>query len=88
MSNIQVYNLTWTEFKAKGGTINYIDTSTSYILYQVDATLANQIVWSTKLFYVLPLTSAQVTNLNDFKTNYLGSAVQVSTLDEVVSASY
>ena len=88
MSNIQVYNLTYTAWAAKSGTAYYINTSNSYILYKVDSTLANQIIWATKLFYVLPLTSTQATNLNSFRTSVLGTATQVNSLDEVVSANF
>jgi len=88
MSNVQVYNLTYTEWAAKGGTAYYIDTSNSYILYNVDTTLANQIVWSNKLFYTPPLTSTQQTNLASFTTLVKPGAIQVNSLDEVVSFNF
>jgi hypothetical protein len=88
MANIQIYNLTWTEFKAKGGTAYYIDTSNAYILYKVDTTLANQIVFANKLFYAPPLTSAQQVDLADFRTTVLPTATQVYSVDEVVSLNF
>ena len=88
MSNIQIYNLTWAEWKAKTGTAYYINSGTFYILYKVDSTPANQILWSNKLFYAPPLTTTQQANLTDFNTNVLGTATQVYTVDEVVAANY
>jgi hypothetical protein len=88
MANIQIYNLTYTEWKAKTGTAYYINTSTAYIVYKVDSTLANQIIWATKIFYAPPLTSTQSANLSDFNTTVLGTATQVFTVDEVVSANF
>ena len=87
MSNIQIYNLTWTEWAAKGGTAYYIDYGTSYQLYKVDTTLANQILWATHIFYAPPLTSAQQTDLTAFLAIKSG-ATQVDSVDEVVSDNF
>ncbi len=88
MSNIQQYSLTWSEWKAKGGTAYYVDSGSFYVFYKVDSTIANQIVFSNKLFYTPPLTSTQQTNLTDFQTNVLGTATQVYTLDEVIGLNF
>lgn len=87
MSNIQIYNLTWVEWLAKTGTAYYIDYGTSYQLYKVDSTLANQILWATHIFYVAPLTAAQQTDLTAFLAIKAGST-QVDSVDEVVSAAF
>lgn len=87
MANIQIYNLTYTEWAAKGGTAYYIDYGTSYQLYKVDTTLANQILWCTHIFYAPPLTSDQQTDLTAFLAIMSGST-QVDSVDEVVSASF
>jgi SAM-dependent MidA family methyltransferase len=87
MSNIQIYNLTWTEWFAKTGTAYYIDYGTSYQLYKVDSTLANQILWATHIFYAPPLTSTQQTDLTAFLAIKAGST-QVDSVDEVVSANF
>lgn len=87
MSNIQIYNLTYSEWAAKGGTAYYIDYGTSYQLYKVDTTLANQILWATHIFYSPPLTSAQQTDLTAFLLIKSGST-QVDSVDEVVSAAF
>jgi hypothetical protein len=87
MSNIQIYNLTWAEWAAKGGTAYYIDFGSSYQLYKVDTTLANQILWATHIFYVQPLTSDQQADLTAFQA-IIGGSTQVDSVDEVVSANY
>jgi SAM-dependent MidA family methyltransferase len=87
MANIQIYNLTWAEWLAKTGTAYYIDYGTSYQLYKVDSTLANQILWATHIFYAPPLTSAQQTDLTAFQA-IIGGATQVDSVDEVVSANF
>lgn len=87
MSNIQQYNLTYTEWAAKGGTAYYIDYGTSYQLYKVDTTLANQILWATHIFYVAPLTSAQQADLTAFQA-IIGGSTQVDSVDEVISANF
>jgi SAM-dependent MidA family methyltransferase len=87
MANIQQYNLTWAEWLAKSGTAYYIDYGTSYQLYKVDTTLANQILWCTHIFYVAPLTSTQQTDLTAFLAIKAGST-QVDSVDEVVSAAF
>jgi len=87
MSNIQVYNLTYTEWAAKSGTAYYIDYGTSYQLYKVDTTLANQILWATHIFYAPPLTSVQQTDLTAFQAILSGST-QVDSVDEIVSANF
>jgi len=88
MANVQIYNLTYTEWKAKTGTAYYIDYGSSYQLYKVDSTLANQILWAAHIFYVPPLTTDQQADLTDFNTNVLGTATQVDTVDEVVSDNF
>lgn len=87
MANIQQYNLTYTEWAAKGGTAYYIDMGSSYLLYKVDTTLANQILWCSQVFYVLPLTSAQQTDLTAFNL-IIGGSTQVDSVAEVVSANF
>jgi hypothetical protein len=87
MANIQIYNLTWTEWLAKGGTAYYINYGTSYQLYKADTTLANQILWATHIFYAPPLTSAQQTDLTALQA-VIGGYTQVDSVDEVVSATY
>jgi hypothetical protein len=87
MSNIQIYSLTWAEWLAKTGTAYYIDYNTSYQLYKVDSTLANQILWATHIFYAPPLTSAQQANLTAFQA-IIGASTQVNSVDEVVSAAF
>jgi SAM-dependent MidA family methyltransferase len=87
MANIQQYNLTWAEWDAKSGTAYYIDYGTSYQLYKVDTTLANQILWATHIFYAPPLTSAQQSDLTAWEA-LISGATQVDSVDEVVSAAF
>ena len=87
MANIQIYSLTYSEWAAKGGTAYYIDYGTSYQLYKVDTTLANQILWATHIFYAPPLTSTQQSELDAFNL-IIGGATQVDTVDEVISAAF
>ena len=87
MANVQIYNLTYSEWAAKGGTAYYIDTSSSYLLYKVDTTLANQILWCSQVFYVPPLTSDQQSDLTAFNL-IIGGSTQVNSVSEVVSAAF
>ena len=87
MANVQIYNLTWAEWDAKTGTAYYIDYGTSYQLYKVDTTLANQILWATHIFYAPPLTSAQQADLTAFQA-IIGGSTQVDSVDEVISANF
>ena len=83
MSSVQVRNISYLEFKAKVGPIYYIDTGTLYILYVPDSIC--QIIFSTIVFYISPFTEQQLFDSNDFRTNILPTAIQVSNFDAVVS---